>query len=369
MSQHIEVSYVLEKKERERIENEQIKNTTIRYYQEYLKTYNEFLSSDDREFITEELKRLKNDLDNIEKNISENPRLARDISFEIGRYIYNLKTIARNARERFILEEKIRIEKEAILKTERQNALFDEFNRCITEISNPAIYNFANNELKKIKEEIFQDAILDINVLNTKINYAIKEAGAKLAEWKEEKLKENRLSIIKEKIENIKDQLKSSSIEEKVLLEKRLNELANNLDENIDNEINDIQKEIDQTIIDENIRREAVRAVVKQLKSQGFTVSSNIMLVKNEKENYVKLHASMPSGKKAICNLTSDGKLIYKFDGYDGMTCLNDLTKFKVDLERIYSIKLSDEKVLWSNPDEIGKDADKLPTSYINEKG
>lgn len=371
MSQHIQASYILEKKELERIENEQIRNSTMKYYQEYLKIYNDFVNSDDKDFIVEELIRLKNDLDSIEKNLSVNPIIARDISFEIRNYIYNLRTLANIARKRFIREEQIRIEKEAILKTQRQNALVDEFNRFIGEINNPAIYNFASDELKKVKEEIFQDAIVGINILNTKMNNALKEASNKLAEWKEEKLKEHKMSIINEKIESIKEELKSSKIEEKALLKERLEMIVNNLDENIDieNEISEIQKEMDQTIIDESVRREAVKAVVKQLKSQGFTINPNIKLIQNEKENYVTLHASMPSGKKAICNLTSDGKLIYRFDGYDGMTCLNDIAKFKVDLEKIYSIKLSDEKVLWNNPDEIGKDADKLSISYTNERG
>ena len=51
------------------------------------------------------------------------------------------------------------------------------------------------------------------------------------------------------------------------------------------------------------------------------------------------------------------------------MTCLKDIQKFNVDLENIYSVKLSNERVLWSNPDEIGKDGDKLLTSNTNKRG
>ena len=51
------------------------------------------------------------------------------------------------------------------------------------------------------------------------------------------------------------------------------------------------------------------------------------------------------------------------------MTCLKDIEKFNVDLKNIYSVKLSDERVIWTNPDEIGKDADKLPTSHLSIKG
>ena len=77
----------------------------------------------------------------------------------------------------------------------------------------------------------------------------------------------------------------------------------------------------------------------------------------------------MPSGKRAVCNLTNKGKIIYKFDNYEGMTCLKDIQKFNVDLENIYSVKLSNERVLWSNPDEIGKDAINNPDSVTNKRG
>jgi len=45
------------------------------------------------------------------------------------------------------------------------------------------------------------------------------------------------------------------------------------------------------------------------------------------------------------------GKMEYKFDNYEGMTCLKDIERFNVDLEKIYSIKLSNERIKWQNPD------------------
>ena len=36
---------------------------------------------------------------------------------------------------------------------------------------------------------------------------------------------------------------------------------------------------------------------------------------------------------------------------------MKDIEKFNVDLERVYSLKLSEERVLWSNPDRLAKDA------------
>lgn len=57
------------------------------------------------------------------------------------------------------------------------------------------------------------------------------------------------------------------------------------------------------------------------------------------------------------------GKIAYKFDNYQGMTCLKDIEKFNVELEQVYSVKLSDERVLWENPDRLSMDANNLPNN------
>ncbi len=42
---------------------------------------------------------------------------------------------------------------------------------------------------------------------------------------------------------------------------------------------------------------------------------------------------------------------------------MKDIEKFNVDLENIYSVKLSDERVLWQNPDKLLMDADSIPNN------
>ena len=36
---------------------------------------------------------------------------------------------------------------------------------------------------------------------------------------------------------------------------------------------------------------------------------------------------------------------------------MNDIEKFNVELDRVYSVKLSDERVIWKNPDKISRDS------------
>lgn len=121
-------------------------------------------------------------------------------------------------------------------------------------------------------------------------------------------------------------------------------------------EIGLLGQQIEDAVIKEEVRREAVKAIYQQLKSQEFTVEAPRRFV-TEDSDYVRIVARRPSGKQVVCEVDSHGALKYKFDKYEGMTCLKDIEKFNVDLERVYSLKLSDERILWSNPDRLTKDA------------
>ena len=127
-------------------------------------------------------------------------------------------------------------------------------------------------------------------------------------------------------------------------------------DDSIEEEIGQLGQKIEDAVIEEEVRREAVKAIYQQLKSQEFTVEAPRRFV-TESSDYVRIVARRPSGKQVVCEIDSHGALKYKFDKYEGMTCLKDIEKFNVDLERVYSLKLSDERILWSNPDRLTKDA------------
>lgn len=132
--------------------------------------------------------------------------------------------------------------------------------------------------------------------------------------------------------------------------------------EKAEKQVIELENEVDETLISEETRRETVTAIVKQLQKQEFTVEKP-QLIKTDGKNYVKIVAKRPSGKRAVCNVDLRGKIAYKFDNYEGMTCLKDIEKFNVDLEQVYSVKLSDERVLWQNPDRLSMDATSLPNN------
>ena len=132
--------------------------------------------------------------------------------------------------------------------------------------------------------------------------------------------------------------------------------------ENAEKQVIELENEVDETLISEETRRETVIAIVKQLQKQEFSVEKP-QLIKTDGKNYVKIVAKQPSGKRAVCNVDLRGKIAYKFDNYEGMTCLKDIEKFNVDLQQVYSVKLSDERVLWQNPDRLSMDANSIPNN------
>ncbi len=105
-------------------------------------------------------------------------------------------------------------------------------------------------------------------------------------------------------------------------------------------------------IIGENIRKETLKIIIKNIENKGFIVDKkNIKL--NKEKNEVIFVAQKVGGEKAEFKIYLDGKFYYKFDGYEGQACKNDINPFMKDLEEIYGIEIKKTQEIWSNPDKI----------------
>lgn len=384
MSHEYESEYEIERRRKQEINNQRVRANTTAYYEKYYSTYQSLINQGLDEFIPEELAKLKTDLDDIQRNLEDNPFAARDISLQIQKYIYGLGSLGRAARGKFEaaerqrqkeLEEAERIQREIEAKerSEKLAALSEEYFATIRSIKNPAVQNFSSEDLKLIKDDLNKGKISDINELKSRLNKTISSAQEKAEEWKKQTLIKEEKTIISQQTEDMLNTVKTHNIEDQEKKQRIIRTIedlkkSGSSIEKVAEEISKINQEVEDTLVSEDLRREAVKAIYKQLKSQNFTVEAP-QLIKNGDEDFVKIIAKMPSGKRAVCNLTNKGKIIYKFDNYEGMTCLKDIQKFNIDLENIYSVKLSNERVLWSNPDEIGKDAINNPDSVTNKRG
>lgn len=366
MSRHEQYYYKLEIQRREEIarENAQrdVMNAIARHKQSVQNMINEGLDK----YVS--IANINSQINIIEEIVNTNPFEARNLSYQLSSDINYLRNDALNRKK-----EEERIIKEQ--KNKNKQAVLDYFNKTISSINDIILIDFAKDKFNALRDELMNDEGVtdkEMGVYRKKIESRVKsiidEANTNASEWRAKKEKEREKRILQTKIEDIEDNLKKENIESKENIEKRdkllqqietTKESLNNDSDNIENIVQDIEaidKETDDIRITEEVRREVVKSIIKSLKGSEFEVSAP-ELIKDDNGGIVKIIAKKPSGKRAVCKVSLNGKLEYIFDNYEGLTCVKDIDKFNKDLEEIYSIKLSDKKVLWENPDKISKGA------------
>lgn len=369
MSRSYEYSYELERLARQRIRNARINITTEQYYQRYKNEYDRMVNSGYEAYIPSEMNRLKRNLASIKSLMQTDADEARNLSFEVGSYIRSMSSMARAAVEEFDRAERRRMEQLNAEREERQSDLLKVYYEILRGLTNPIVVNFSVKEMQSLKDDVLSGTITNETSLRQRANQIASSAESKAEEWKKKAISINKKKDVESILDDTEARLKAERIEneEKALeFAQRIMKLretitSENTDfESIEKEISQMESEVDDTLITEEVRRETVKAIIKQLRSQEFSVERP-QIVENDGKNYVKIVAKRPSGKKAICKVDLHGKIAYKFDNYEGMTCLKDIEKFNVELEQIYSVKLSDERVLWSNPDRLSRDSETIP--------
>lgn len=366
MSHNESYNYELERRRQEELarQNAQrdVMNAIVRHRQSVQNIINEGLNK----YVFVE--NINIQINYIERIVNTDPFTARNLSYQLSSDINYLRNEALNRKR-----EEERIIKEQ--KNKNKQAILDYFNKTIMSIDDIILIDFAKDKFNALRDELLNDEGVinsEMNVyskrIESRVQNIINEANANAGEWRAKKEKEREKRVLQTKIEDIEDNLKKENIETKENIEKRdkllkqieaakvsLNNSSNNID-NIVKDVEVIDKETEDIRITEEVRKEVVKSIIKSLKGSEFEVSAPD-LIKDDNGGIVKIMAKKPSGKRAVCKVGLNGKLEYIFDNYEGLTCVKDIDKFNKDLEEIYSIKLSDKKVLWENPDRISKGA------------
>ena len=240
----------------------------------------------------------------------------------------------------------------------------------------PAAVHFAQADLGEIRAAI-QAGAIDAGELQRRLSSAINTAKEKAAKWKQEKLAAGKQEAAISRLEEMEHSIGGSAMEDRKQADELIQRVrrmkedirAGRMDtEALEQEIESVETSVDDVLASEETRRQTVRAFIKLLRQQDFTVGTPV-LVKEGSESYVKFTAQRPSGNRAVCRFDSHGRVRYKFDQYEGMGCLKDIRTVQADLERIYSVKLSDERVLWENPDRLMRDAHQIPDGGNSARG
>ena len=360
MSREHELIYEL--KQREELERKRAAEFSEKAYKEIVARYEQMKNAEYDSYVPSEMGELVQNIKNIEQLLQADVFEARRLCYQVQNSLSSMDFLVRAAKEEFARQERIRYEEIQRQKAEAKSKLEQAFYTQLGEIKNPAVANFAVKDLESIKSKIQNEVISSEEELAKQLKIVCEQADERAKKWKEEKIAKEKIAILSAQIDSAIKATESEKFENADNKNKLINEMktlkdsltAESSESEIVEKLNTIRSSVDDSLIDEEVRRETVKAIMKELKSQEFTVEKP-QIFGTGKDSYVLIKAKKPSGKQATCKISLEGKLNYRFDKYEGMTCLKDIEKFNVDLEKIYSVKFSDERVIWENPDRLSR--------------
>lgn len=370
MSREYYARYELERKRREALKRKQAVETAEKLLNKYQAQLEGMIAKGFRGYIPDEIARLEADLARIRQDlIDDRPIQARDASQRVGAYIGSLDVIANTAIAQYERAERLRSEQEKARAASRGRSLLDAYYEMVGEIEDVVVANLAAPALDDIRAQIERDGDTRFTEsgLRKAVSDAVAEARSRAGAFKAAEEERRQRACLTSRIEdidllvrkaNIGDADAAASFAARIDRVKLAMEVEHPDNADLEEAISSLGSDLEAQEVSEAARREAVKAIYRQLKSQEFTVERPKRFV-SDGSDYVRIVARRPSGKQAICEIGSDGSIRYRFDKYEAMACLKDIERFNVDLESIYSLSLSDERVLWSNPDRLTKDANR----------
>ena len=362
MSHEYDARYELERKRREELERKRAADFSEKAFKEISARFSEMKNEEYDSYIPDEMGELERNMKSIANLLQTDIFEARRLCYQVQNSLDSMAFLIRSAKEEFARQERLRYEEIQRQKADAKSKLEEFFYAQLSQIKNPAIANFAVQDLENVKAKIQNEEISSEEEVVQEIKNVCEQADEKARKWKEEKLAKEKVTILIGQIDSAIKDAESEKFENADNKKRLISEMetlkdcvtADSSEFEITEKLNSIRSSVDDSLIDEEVRRETVKAIIKELKSQEFTVEKP-QIFGTGKDSYVLIKAKKPSGKQASCKISLEGKLNYRFDKYEGMTCLKDIEKFNVDLEKIYSVKFSDERVIWENPDRLSR--------------
>lgn len=374
MSRAHQYRYRLGQKARKKLILEQAAASASVLYRSYMQRYEKLKEQEALAYLPEEMERLNRDLERIHTLLSDDARAARELCNTVGAYIYTLPALVRAAQTQFTQAASLRAEAKYYAFVEQKNRSVNIYYQQIQALS-PQLAGIAAEKLKKFRDELEQGKALNEEQIRQRIAEICAEAQLQEQERNRDVRKESQREVMRERLAEAEHLLSAMNWEDKEkehVLADRVVQLNRQLEEGridlteVEHALVNLEREAEEEQVSEAVRRQTVIAIMKQLHEQEFMVS-HPELIEEGGESYVKIVAQQPSGRRALCRVDLKGTLQYRFDKYEGMACLKDIQQFHVDLERIYSVNLSDERVLWENPDRLLRREDNIPVE--GEKG
>lgn len=320
-------------------------------------------------YVAAEFDELRSALQRLRAMLASNPEGARDASRQIAQQVHTLPRLARDAERHAVeLERQRRQELSVELRTLLDQALGD--------IADPVHREFAYAGAATLREEIearlasgagSENIRRDIATHLERVRMNAQRQGE---DWKAERRKDAAPQVRAD----ILRQSRTTALAAAERNPAALRELATiwdaldgaPVDDDFQKALHAASDRTDATVVDEECRRTAVRAVFESLQGAGFAVDPP----RHEADGSGKvvILARKPSGRQAEFRIDIAGGLSYKFEHYEGAACKQDIDQVLPLMQKIYGIDLSNERILWENPDRLSRDARPLDDQE-NQRG
>jgi len=165
--------------------------------------------------------------------------------------------------------------------------------------------------------------------------------------------KESLLTDAKEKMKKSKTYQKRAADNVRLMLKKGSVDISDIKDDTpIEETIKNKEIEMHDKAVDKEVRNRVLTSIIKIIKEQDFIVKKENV---EECGDHAKIYAIKTNGEQANFDVYLDGRFIYKFHEYKGLSCEKDIDDFENKFESIYGVKLEEKQILWSNPDRLDK--------------
>ena len=377
MSQSASYRYQLERKQQRKLYLDRIRENTKRFYDRFRSMYEKMLEDGLAEYVPEELSKVESYLSAIRANVDDNPESAKSKSLQLGKMITEARTLGYETKKEIAAKQKERRKELRLQSKQAQSTIITFLNEQIESFTDPVVRDFAYEDIRMLTKEVSElrisaERVKEVKAdIHTRMAQIKKKAHGDAKEWRANKKDKLRSQSQRELVRIYKDHVEANKQENPQLVEQILSSLNRTEDRFLKGEqVDSLELEksmvehceqVDAAVMDERIRKETVRVVIKSLQAAGFEILADPRKIVEEGTDYVKILAKKPSGKSAVCKIDLTGELYYKFDRYEGMTCLKDSETFKAKLQEIYGVELSDERVLWQNPVPEDREVKDLP--------
>lgn len=392
MSYAADRQWQIDREKRRQLHLARIRETTREFAIRNRERMNSIIEQGLDVYVTKEIAECQGLLSQVERFLTSDPEQARDKNIRLSTILKPLFSEARtnlradqiatregekNARElarQDALEKLEREKDESILHSKElknsRSELLELVRNFINELPSIETRDFAYDSLETLRTELKSIEIESSHLAYEKTKLLKRLSDIKVEsissaeEWKvqNDKLETIHrvtldLSDSKTTFTNLKDSIAVNAL--KALQQKFENRTID--PDEVEFELSQIRTESDIRSENEAERRHLVNSLCESLRSTGFSVATPRFDSKGD--NDVIILAKKPSGVEAAFKVQIDGGLIYKFDRYQGQSCLNDAKAVLPKLESIYNIDLTKENVSWRNPDFTSASARQLPNS------